>query len=655
MGGQGNNMTSDADLSTRATSVFFSYSRDDQARAKPIIALIEAAGYPTWWDGLLEGGERYARATEEALDRAQAVVVLWSKTSAQSHWVHDEATRGRDRRILIPLSLDGTPPPLGFGQFQVIDISKARIALGDPQMDRMIRAVAALHNETAPSAPSAPIARGAGKAWLSRRSLVGGGIALAAAGGGAAAWLGGLFGKSTMANSVAVLPFANLSDDPAQRYFSEGLASEIRSQLSRNALLETAGLTSSNQFRDYAGDARSAARKLRVAYLLSGDVQKMGDQLKVSTFLVDGSSGTNIWSEVFEKKLSDVFSVQSEIAGAVTRQLTAAIDTKQTGQNKVQVGGTKSLAAFDAYLRGIDLFEAHIDEASERAALAKFDEAIASDARYAAARAARSKVLAIIANQYAGSAERRTLYAEAVAEAERATALAPDYAPAFVALGYAQFYGRLDARAARAPYDRAYALTRSEVDVISRYAVYCARTGRFVDADAAIARAAALDPLNSSMFKSAGNIKYAAGSYQEAIDFARQALVLSPKRSTLRGDMGNAYLMLGQLDAAEAEFAQESNTLLALPGRAIVAQRRGQAAAVQERLAELVATQGDNGLYQQAQILAQSGAKNAAFAALEKAYAARDSGLVYLLNDPFLAPLRSDARYNNLLRQLKFV
>lgn len=645
-------MTSDAAGNPRATSVFFSYSREDQARAKPLIALIEAAGYPTWWDGLLEGGERYAHATEDALDRAQAVVVLWSKTSARSHWVHDEATRGRDRRVLVPLSLDGTPPPLGFGQFQVIDISKAKMIAGDHAMDRMIRAIAGLHNEPA---PAVSVVTGARRDGPSRRILIGSGIALAVAGSGAAAWLGGLFGKAPVANSVAVLPFANLSDDPEQRYFSEGLASEIRAQLSRNALIKTAGLTSSNQFRDYAGDARSAARKLGVAFLLNGDVQKMGDQLKVSTFLVDGSTGTNIWSEVFEKQLSDVFSVQSEIAGAVTRQLTEAIDTQQSGGDKDQIGGTKSVAAFDAYLRGIDLFEMHIDEASERAALAKFDEAIAIDARYAAARAARSKVLAVIANQYAGSAERRALYAEAVAEAERATALAPDYAQAFVALGYAQFYGRLDARAARAPYDRAYALTRSEVDVISRYALYCARTGRFVDAEAAIARAAALDPLNSSMFKSAGNIKYAAGAYQEAIDFARQALALSPKRSTLRGDIGNAYLMLGQLDAAEAEFALESNALLALPGRAIIAQRRGQRAAVQERLAELVASKGDNSLYQQAQILAQSGAKDAAFAALDKAYAARDSGLVYLLNDPFLAPLRSDARYNNLLRQLKFV
>ena len=104
------------------STIFFSYARDDQARALPIIRLIEQAGFSVWWDGLLEGGERFSRTTEDALDRAKAVVVLWSKTSAQSHWVHDEATRGRDRRVLVPLSIDGSSPPLGFGQFQVIDL-----------------------------------------------------------------------------------------------------------------------------------------------------------------------------------------------------------------------------------------------------------------------------------------------------------------------------------------------------------------------------------------------------------------------------------------------------------------------------------------------------------------------------------------------------
>lgn len=635
---------------TGPTTVFFSYSRDDQAHAVPIIRQVEAAGFSVWWDGLLEGGERFSRATEDALNRAKAVIVLWSKTSIQSHWVHDEATRGRDRGILVPLSLDGSEPPLGFGQFQVISLAKAKVSTDDREIQRLIHAVATLHDHPVASVKSAPVRQ----PLVGRRAAIGGGLALAGASGGLLAWQSGLFGVAAKANSVAVLPFSNLSNDPAQRYFSDGLASEIRAQLSRNPLLLTAGQTSSNQFRDADGDTRATARKLGVAFLLHGNVQKIGDRLKVATFLDDGKSGTNIWSEIFERQLADVFAVQSEIAGAVTRELSAVMDSRQGGSDK-DVDGTASLAAFDAFLRGRDLFEAHIDEASERAALAQFDAAIALDANYAAARASRARSLAVIANQFADTAERKVLYTQAVEEAERATKLAPTFAPGFAALGYALFYGRLDAAAAKPAYDRAFALTQSDVDVIARYAVYCARTGRNSEADAAIARAAALDPLNSTMFKSAGNIKYAAGDYDAAIAFGRKALALAPTRSTLHGDIGNALLMQDKVDAAEAEFALETNSLLALPGRAIVAHKRGQAGGVKAALSALTQEYGDNGLYQQAQVLAQSGDSDAAFAALDKAWAATDSGLVYLRSDPFLAPLHGDARYIGLLRRLKFV
>lgn len=632
------------------TTVFFSYSRADQPRALPIIHQLEAAGFRVWWDGMLEGGERYARTTEDALNRAKAVVVLWSKTSVQSHWVHDESTRGRDRGVLVPLSLDGSAPPLGFGQFQVISLATSRISAEDSEVQRLVRAVAALHDKQ----PALPSAKPTSGPLIGRRAAIGGGLAVAAVGGGVLLWQSGLLGTAAKANSVAVLPFDNLSGDPAQRYFSDGLASEIRAQLSRNPLLQTAGQTSSNQFRE-ADNARAAARQLGVAYLLHGNVQKMGDRLKVATFLDDGATGTTIWSEIFERQLADVFAVQSEIAGAVTRELSAVMDQKDDPRTDVQVGGTASLAAFDAFLRGRDLFEAHIDEASERAALAQFDAAIALDGDYAAARAARARSLAVIANQFAGTAERKALYSQAVIEAERATKLAPTFAPGFAALGYALFYGRLDAAAAKPAYDRAFALTQSDVDVIARYAVYCARTGRNGEADAAIARAAALDPLNSTMFKSAGNIKYAAGDYAAAIDYGRKALALAPKRSTLHGDIGNALLLQNKIEEAEAEFALERNNLLALPGRAIVAHKRGKQAEVQAALAALATEYGDNALYQQAQIWAQSGRSDAAFAALEKAWTSTDSGLVYLRSDPFLAPLHKDARYNGLLRRLKFV
>ncbi len=379
------------------TTVFVSYSREDQARALPIIQLIEAAGFATWWDGLLEGGERFSRTTEDALNRAKAVVVLWSKAAVQSHWVHDEATRGRDRRVLVPLSLDGSHPPLGFGQFQVINLATAKITAEDPAVQSLLRSVAALHEKTV----ALPAAKTARSALMSRRGAMVGGLSLAAGGGGFLLWNSGLFSGSVARNSVAVLPFDNLSGDPEQRYFSDGLASEIRSNLSRNALLEIVGQTSSNQFRDHDGDARSIARELQVSFLLDGNVQKMGNRLKIVTDLIDGGTGISKWAQTFERQLSDVFAVQSEIATAVAGALSIAMDSNSAAKTSAQVGGTKSLAAFDAFLRGRDLFEAHVDESSERAALAMLDQSIALDNKYAAARALRSRSLAIIANQFA--------------------------------------------------------------------------------------------------------------------------------------------------------------------------------------------------------------------------------------------------------------
>ena len=645
------NLTASDPETPEPTSVFFSYSREDQTKALPIIRLIEAAGFSIWWDGLLEGGERFSRATEEALNRAKVVVVLWSKASVHSHWVSDEATRGRDRRILVPLSLDGTEPPLGFGQFQVIKLAGAKMNLDDAAIQRMVRAIAGLHDTAAQPVSSVPIRA----PLLNRRTAIGGGLAVAAAAGGLAVWKGGLLGGGATKNSVAVLPFDNLSGDPAQRYFSDGLASEIRSQLSRNALLEIVGQTSSNQFRENDGDALVIARELHVSYLLDGNVQKSGDRLKIATDLIDGKTGISKWSQTFERQLSDIFAVQGEIAAAVAGALSIAIDARMAGKKTLQIGGTQSLSAFDAYLRGRDLFEAHIDESSERAALAKFEQAISIDPEYAAARAMRSRALSVIANQYATANERKDLYGEAVTEARRATTIAPDFAAGFAALGYALFYGRLDAKAARAPYERGYQLALSDVDVLSRYAVYCARVGRFGDAETAINRASALDPLNPTMFKSAGNIKYAAKAYDEAIALAREALALNPKRSTLHGDIGNAYIMLGDLEQAETEFDRETNNLLALPGRAIVAAKGGNLSQSKQHLALLIEEFGDNALYQQAQVYAQSGDPEKAFAALDRAYVTADSGLVYLLNDPFLNPLRDDPRYKKLSEQLKFV
>ncbi len=634
-------------------TVFLSYSRKDQKDALLIVEALEQAGFSVWWDGLLEGGERFANTTEAELTGAQAVAVLWSKTSITSHWVHDEATRGRDSGRLVPISLDGSDPPLGFGQFQCIDLSRSKSKRDSPEIQKILKAVAALHEGE--NQPDEPLLSASPR--IGRRNVMLGGGAVALLAGGLSVWQSGILssGDAATPSSIAVLPFANLSGDPEQAYFSDGLTSEIRAQLSRNPLLQIVGQTSSNNFRDHQVDAKTIAQQLGVSFLLDGNVQKAAGQFKIATDLIDGRTGLSQWTETVERPIADIFKVQSEIAAAVAAALSVALGSDADADQARQTGGTENIAAFDAFLRGQDLFELHIDETSERAALARFDEAIGIDPEYAAPRAARARVLAVIANQYANSIERVKLYDEAVAEATRATEIAPEFAAGYNALGYGLFYGRLDVKGARTPYEKAYSLAKSDVDVFSRYAIYCARTGRFEEAYRVIEQTSKLDPLNATIFRSMGGIKYAGKRYDEAIQSARRALEINPQRNSVHGDIGDSYLMLGDLDKAREEYELEPNSLIAFTGKAILDHREGNLAGAQLNFENLITAHGDNGLYQQAEVLAQWGKVDEAFQTLAEAKKLGDSGLIYLLNDPFLDPLRDDPRFNDLLLQLGFI
>lgn len=631
--------------------VFLSYSRTDQDAAMAVLRILEGAGFDVWWDGLIPGGHRYNPITNAALEEARAVVVLWSKTSIASHLVHDEATRGRDRGCLVPLSIDGSEPPLGFRQFQYLDISGTALRADSPPMRRALAAVASQFDRALPDMP-AP--RASGRSRPSRRAVIGGGAGVAVVAAGAGAWALLRPQAAASANSIAVLPFDTLGGDPSQRYFSEGLSAELRAQLSRNPALSVMGQASSNTFRDSREDGRAIARKLGVSHLLDGNVRVAAGSVRIAVELIAGDSGFTRWSQSFDGALADVFRLQEQIAQAVDTALSAQLAAPADA--KAESGGSDSVPAFDAFLRGRALFEAQIDEASDRAALACFEEAIRLDPRYAAARAARSRSLAVIANQYAQEAEeRRRLYADAVAQAEAAIRDAPRFADGHAALGYALFYGKLDVIAADVPYEQAYRLGGGSADILGRYALYNARRRRFDRADPAIDRAVALDPLNPTVFKMQGLIHFARGDYAGAIPPARRALEINPARATIHGDIGNALLMLGRIDEAAASFAREKAEMLAIPGRAFVAARRGDAAGIAAAFKELVAAAGDNGLYQQAQVLAQWGKTAEALAALARARAEQDAGLVLLLNDPFLAPLRGTPDFAALLRQLHFV
>jgi len=636
-------------------TVFLSYSRVDRKAALAVVRVLEQAGYRVWWDGLLEGGERFSRTTESALEHARAVVVLWSKTSASSHWVHDEATRGRESGRLVPLSLDGSLPPLGFGQFQSIDVSHV---LGKPTsepMVKLVRAVAALHDGPAPmTTPQVALSP------TRRRVLVAGGLALAAAGGGVLAWrardLDAPVAAPRRADDrprIAVLPFDNLSGDPEQRYFSDGLTSEIRTQLSRNALLQIAGQTSSDRVRDQRDDGRAIARALGVDFLLGGNVQKASGRVKVAAELTDGATGLSRWAESWERPLSDVFAVQSEIGAAVAGALSTAVDGADSG-GAVLVGGTASVAAFDAYLHGRALYEAGIDEDSDRRGLAYFDRAIALDARYAGAHAARARALVVIGNLYADHDERVRAYDSAEAAARAATTLAPDFAEGFSALGFALASGKLDMQGAREPFERSFALAPGDADVLARYATFRSNLRDYARATGVILRTVTLDPLNARSFRSQGDIRHNAGDHAAAIVAYRKAIELNPTLAGVHASMGFAQLMAGADDEARASFTRERSAVRRLPGLAILARRAGDSAAADAALAELVAEYGDKSHYQYAQVHAQWGDATRALASLQAAWDLRDGGIMLMYADPLLAELRTSDGYKALAKAVGF-
>ena len=631
-------------------TLFLSYSRTDRGVAERLAQRLQQAGHTVWWDALIEGGANFSRSIREALDTADVVIVLWSESAIELDWVRDEAAQGRDRHRLVPLSIDGSQPPLGFRQYQVIDLSRWRGDPAAPEFAAILRAVALAAGQTALPAPPRSAAKRAGPGASRRQLLIGAGAGTLVAGSGAwLAWPEG-FGAATAApvRAIAVLPFKNLSGDPGQDFFAAGLTEEVRSALAANDGLQVAAATSSATARDSGSSATEIARELGVAYLLDGSVQRSNDVVRIATSLTDGETGFTSWSQSIDRELSNIFAVQNEIARLVSEALHVRIATAAPAP-----GGTRNIAAYENFLRGRGLFNLAKDEPTDRSALAYLDLAVAADPGFAMAHAARSRALAAIAIEYAPAAQLQPLYNAAIGAARRALEIAPELAEANLALAFVLFAGKLDVPAARPFYEKAYALGRGNADIILLYALYCSRAGRAEAARSAINRAIALDPLNPRTFRAAGSIAYAGRRYAEALPPLRRALALNPQISNASSLIGNCLMQIGRLEEAKKAYTAEPHALFRYTGLAIVEHRLGARAAAEAALAAMRTELGDSALYQQAEVLAQWGRRDEAIAALEKAHRIGDSGMIYLATDPLLDPLRSLPRFTRLIKVMK--
>lgn len=611
------------------TSVFFSYSRVNRLQAMPVIQFIEDAGFSVWWDGMLEGGTEFLKHTEAALDRAKAVVVLWSKDSVSSHWVRDEATTGRERQRLIPLSLDGTMPPLGFRQIQAIDMRKWR--MNDDAKRQLLRRLSKLHNRSMEDYPHVSmLSQTASGTALSKRSIILGGSAVLLLG------TAGLVLRNRQIVSfgdLAVLPFENLSGDEELSYLSDGLSSAIRDQLARNVALKITARSSSREASRSLPDAVSIAKTLKVDTLLEGRLERLGPEDRLTVSLIKGRDGLVRWTESFPFNPNRILELRDVITQRVASSMSNVGGMTPSEQNI-------DPAAYDQYLRGRALLDRGATLERVQLARGHFERAVEIDPAFGLAHANLAEQLLLLGSVTADKDESRQLIEGAVQSAEAGVRATPDLATTHLALGLARMSGQGDFQSAEEAYETAQALGLRLTKDIARYAIFKAGIGHSDVAIRTARRGVARDPLNAMIREVLAYSVYTSGNFKESARLYRYVLDMDPDRYNVRAWLGLSEIYDGNHDEGLAICREEKNQMEQLTCQAIAHYRLGNVTQGGESFSELVEIYGDAAAYQQAQILSQSGDLDGAMKTLHRAEELQDTGLALVKIDPALLPLR---------------
>jgi TolB-like protein/Flp pilus assembly protein TadD len=451
-------------------------------------------------------------------------------------------------------------------------------------------------------------------------------------------------------HSIAVLPFVNLSGDASQDYFSDGLTEELLNSLAQINELQVAARTSSFSFKEHP-DIAIVAHKLNVGAILEGSVRRSEHTIRITVQLINAVTGFHLWSKTYDRDLGDVLKLQTEIATAVASALKVTLLGDVAA--KVELGGTRNPAAFDAYLRGAKALSSIRDTKDLPAAIAAYTDAIRLDPHYALAFAARSLALSGIAGEAETAAAAREGYDKAQADARQALALAPDLAQAHLALAFVS-ESNLDFTQASEAYERALALAPRNAEVLRLSGRFAAWMGHSDAGVAATRRAVVLDPLARQSHSDLGQALYAARRYQEAVAAFAEVISLDPDYKQTYGIRGLAYYGLGDLQNARASCETKPDYWLSQQCLSVIYDKLGRHADAEAVLAKLRAWGGEPGAYQYATIYAQWGNRAKAVEWLETALRLRDPGLVYLKIDPLLDPLRKEPRFQAIERELKF-
>jgi serine/threonine-protein kinase len=446
--------------------------------------------------------------------------------------------------------------------------------------------------------------------------------------------------------SIAVLPLINESGDPKDEYFSDGLSEELIAALAQISGLKVIGRSSSFRFKDRKEEPKAIGEKLGVTTLLDGTVRKQGDKVRIVAELVNAADGIQLWTDTFDRQLKDIFKVQQEIAQAVAQKLKVTL--LGTDSRSPQASATDNAEAHNAYLQG-HFYLVRRNAEDFRKAIDYYDQAIQLDPKYALAYAERGEALVFMGDL---TGQRPTAYPRAHIDAEKAVAIAPDLAEARAALGFVLFLAEWKFTEGLAELMRAKELSPTNPtanDLLARIIVYL---GRIDEAERQARQAVELDPLSTVTHGNLARVLFYAGKLDEADAAARKAAELQPTGAGTHRFQVLIAAQRGDGEAALREAQLEPDPRFRRFELAVAQYVRGDQAAADAALADLIDHAREGFAYQIAQVYALRGEKDKAFEWLQTAFDDRDAGMLGLLVDPLLRGLRDDARYKNLLAKV---
>ena len=450
--------------------------------------------------------------------------------------------------------------------------------------------------------------------------------------------------------AIAVLPLANMSADPENEYFSDGMTEEIIGALSKVPGLQVASRTSCFAFKGKEVDIRQVGEKLGVGSVLTGSVRKIGNRIRITAQLVNADSGHSIWSETYDRQLEDVFAIQDELSRAIVD----ALKLRLGSESEQLVSPTKNIEAYNLYLKGRFFFN-RFTEPGLRKSLDFFQHVLLQEPGYARAYAGMADCWCGLADDWVAPDD---AYPRAKAAAQRALQHDPELAEAMTSLGKVLCWYEWDFAGAEAQLRRAVTINPNYGEAHWTFGSTLPAVGKLGEAVEEMRKALNLDPLYPQYSRWLGRMLLYAEDYEAAI-------AQSHKTMELNADYFQAYLDIGS-----ASLAQNR------PEQALEWYRRGQRLESsvrsydayivralaplgrQEEAEEILKRLEDESRqhYVRAEVLATGyaavGQLDKAFASLERAFQARSAGLIYLHVDPGYAPLRQDPRYADLVKRI---